>query len=263
MKAKIILDGRRPKVSYGQVSKVVRESGVTLSRRQADIGIVVGGDGVFSRVGSLESVPLLFVGQRSSSATGSKAYLAAVQFDELGDALGGIAAGRYRVTESRRLAVLKNGRRAGVVFTDVYVQRGMDSNCIRYRTRVTGRGVDIDEAAIGDGVVITTAAGSTGYYSYLDRMKGGELDPAGHARLRGDRVGVCHILPTYVERKGSSKRPIRYDVPWGATIRLSITRQADARLYGLGGTRAGIRLSPRDTVTVVPSPETTKVIALR
>lgn len=263
MRAKIILDGWRPKVGYAEVTRVVRKAGVIVTNRRPDIGVVVGGDGVFSRVGSLESIPLLFVGNRSASATGSKAYLAAVQFDELGAALRQVEAGRYRIEESRRLEVLKNGRRAGVVFTDVYMQRGADSNCIRYRTRVTGKGVDIEEAVIGDGVVVTTAAGSTGYFSYPDRIRGGELDPTGHAEIKTDEVGICHILPTYIERAGGGERPIRYTVPWGSRVELSITRPADARLYGLAGSRLGTKVSLGDVVAVLPSPETTKVISLQ
>ena len=262
MRAKIILDGWKPKVSYADVTTAIREAGAIVTNRSPDIGVVVGGDGVFSRVGSIESIPLLFVGTRSQSATGSKAYLAAVQFDQLTDALRQIESGRYRVEESRRLEVLKNGRKIGAVFTDVYMQRGADSNCIRYRVKVTGKDFGIEEAAIGDGVVVSTAAGSTGYYSYLDRIREGEFDQTGHTEFKSDQVGICHVLPTYMERTGSEGHPVRYTVTWGSRVELSITRPADARLYGLGGTRLGVRISASDMVAIMPSPETTKVIAL-
>jgi len=262
VRAKIILDGWKPKVSYAEVTRAIREAGVIVTQRNADIGVVVGGDGVFSAVGSLESIPLLFVGTRSSSAMGSKAYLAAVQFDELIEALKRIEAGQYRIEESKRLEVQKNGRRIGVVFTDVYLQRGADSNCIRYRVKVTGRDLDIEEAVIGDGVVVTTAAGSTGYFSYPDRIVTGRFDVSGHTELKADQVGVCHIVPTYIERVGSEECPLRYTVPWGSRVELSVTRPADARLYGLGGGRMGVRILTSDTVTIHASPETTKVIVL-
>ncbi|MDV3278708.1 MAG: hypothetical protein LYZ69_09655 [Nitrososphaerales archaeon] len=262
MKAKIILDGEKPKVSYAEARKALRTAGVSVTAKRPDIGVVVGGDGVFSRVGRLESIPLLFVGIRSTSATDSKAYLAAAYFDELPSVLREISAGRFRVEEYRRLEVLKNGKSLGTVFTDVYLQRGADSNCIRYKVKVSGKGIEIDEAAIGDGVVVSTAAGSTGYFSYPDRVRGGDLDPAGHTALGRDQVGICHILPTYTERRATGGHPLRYTVPWGCRVELSVTRPADARLYGVGRGRGGIRVSTRDVITVSASPETTKLVVL-
>ena len=262
MRAKIILDGWKPKVSYAEVTRVLREAGTLVTPRRPDLGVVIGGDGVFSRAGSSESIPLLFVGARSPAATGSRAYLAAVQFDGLVKALKQIESGDYRVVESKRLEVTKNRRKLGTVFTDVYLQRGAESNCIRYKLKVSGKEVDIEEGAIGDGVVVTTAAGATGYYSYPDRFKGEEVDPAGHASINADEVGICHILPTFMERVGTTSRPLRYKVPWGCRIELSITRPADARVYGIGGNRPGAEVKMGDTISVLPSYETTKVIAL-
>jgi hypothetical protein len=244
------------------VAKALHEAGVTPTSRDPEIGVVVGGDGVFGRVGRVESIPLLFVGLRSTSATDTKAFLAAAFFDELPRVLREISAGRFRVEENRRLEVTKNGRSLGTVFTDIYLQRGADSNCIRYTVKVSGRSTDIDEAVISDGVVVTTAAGSTGYYSYPDRLVGGNLVPEGHTVLRSDRVGICHVLPTYSERRGTKEHPLRYNVPWGSRVEVSMTRPADARLYGVGGGRGGIRVSTKDVIVVTASSRTTKVVVV-
>lgn len=262
MKARIILDGEKPKMGYAEVAKALREGGVRPTNRDPDFGVVVGGDGVFGRVGRVESIPLLFVGLRSRSATDTKAFLAAAYFDELPRVLRKISAGRFRVEAGRRLDVTKNRRSLGTVFTDLYLQRGADSNCIRYTVRVSGRDCDIDEAAIGDGVVVTTAAGSTGYYSYPDKLVGGTLRPEGHTVLRSDRVGICHVLPTYSERKGTKEHPLRYNVPWGSRVEISMIRPADARLYGVGGGRGGIRVSNNDIVIITASSTTTKVVVV-
>lgn len=260
MKAKIFLDDELPKVPRGSVEKVVREAGMQVTSRNPQIGIVVGGDGVFSRFGRTESVPLLFVGVRSGLATGSKAYLASVSFDELPNALSRIASGNYRVKRSRRLEVKKQGRSLGSVFTDVYLQRGAESNCIRYKVSVSGERT-FEEAAIGDGVVVTTAAGSTGYYSYLEKMHGEVLDPTGHRMLGEDQIGVCHIVPTYSVRIGSGEHPLRYALPWGSRVEISVTRLADARLYGVGPGRGGVRVEVGEKVLVLPSRRTTNTIA--
>lgn len=261
MKVKVMLDPDRPKVGRGEVAAIARKAGMEVVTKGEDFGIVVGGDGVFGKFGGTESVPLLFVGVRSNSATGSKAHLASVYLEDLGEALKRIGMGKYGIVEYRRLEVSKNGVRLGDVFTDVYLQRGAESNCIRYRLAVSGRGLRIREAAIGDGVVVCTRAGSTGYFSYVDKLRLGDwLDADRFTVIDSNEVGICHIVPTYTSREGVSEHPLRYTVPWGCRVALRLDRQADARLYGVGPGRGGVKVGVRDVVTVSPSRRTTKVM---
>ena len=111
-----------------------------VTQRKPDFGVVVGGDGVFSDYGRLISIPLLFVGVRSAEPTASKGYLAEVHFDHLREALEEIKRKRYTVVEYRRLEVEINGVVRGEVFTDVYLEKGADSNCLRYHLDVQGKG---------------------------------------------------------------------------------------------------------------------------
>ncbi len=261
MKAKLLLDGGSPKVSPEELDKVVREAGFEVGSSRADFGIVVGGDGKFSWFGRTEDIPLLFVGVRSDGVSGSRAHLARTSYDELPRALAMIKAGSFTTEAHKRLGVLRNGKPVGEVFTDVYLQRGDESTCLRYRVKVTGPRLSISDAAIGDGVVITTQAGATGYYSYVDRIKGEAMDPAAYADLSADQVGICHITPTYTEREGSSGHPLRFRVPWGSRIDLSLTRDADARLYGTTDAREGLRVSLKDQVSIVPGRKVTRIIA--
>ena len=262
MRVKLLLDGSKPKVGEEELKRAVRNAGLEVSTRRADLGVVVGGDGIFSLYGRTESLPLLFVGVRSRSATGSKAYLAEAYFDELPEVLKDLAEGSYTVEKHRRLKVLRNGKILGEVFTDAYLQRGAESNCIRYRVRVSGDGVSIDESAIGDGVVVSTSAGSTGYYSYPDKISGDSVVVSGHAGIAMDEVGICHVVPTFTERHGTGDHPLRYTVPWGSRIEISITRPADARLYGVSPGREGIRIGLRDVIAVLPSENATEVVTL-
>jgi len=245
-----------------ELKKVIEEAGMSVSRGKADFGVVVGGDGRFSWYGRTENIPLLFVGVRSKGAAGSKAQLARIEYGHLPRALKRIGNGDYSIDEYDRLAVLLNGRIVGEVFTDVYLQRGADSTCIRYRVKVSGHGEAIEEAAIGDGVVISTSAGSTGYYSYPDRIRGDYIDPGGFASIEKDEVGICHITPTYTERAGTDLHPLRYTVPWGSRISLSLFRKADARIYGTTDNRAGVRVSLGDEIVVRPGRKKTRVISL-
>ncbi len=262
MNVKMFTDGGAPKVPPAELRRVILNAGMRVSEREADFGVVVGGDGRFSWYGRTEDMPLLFVGVRSEGATGSKARLAQSDFNELPEALKKIGAGNYSIKEYRRLGVIKNGLSVGEVFTDVYLQRGSESACIRYKVRIQGPGVDIDEAAIGDGVVVTTQAGSTGYYSYPDRIRGEWMDPLAFARIGEDEVGVCHVNPTYTERTAETRHPLRYAVPWGSKIELSLFREADARLYGPTDERKGIKVGVSDSVLIVPGNGVTKVISL-
>ena len=262
MKVKLLLDGGAPKVPPETLRRVLGEARMRVTNGKPDFGLVVGGDGRFSRYGRTENVPLLFVGVRSTGVRGSKAHLARTSFDELPAALERIGRGDYSVDEHRRLGVLVNGEKIGEVFTDVYLQRGNESSCIRYNVRVSGSGTNIEESAIGDGVVVATEAGASGYYSYLDRIRGDWMDPAAVARISKKEVGICHVSPTFTERKGISAHPLRYTVPRGSRIDISLFREADARLYGVSVNRAGIRVKTEDVVSIVEGQKKTLVISV-
>jgi hypothetical protein len=257
---KVLLDKDRPKVPHYDLVRTLQQAGAEVASGRADFGVAVGGDGMFGRVGRDESIPLLLVGVRADGPTGSRAFLASTYYDRLGSALKQVASGRFRVEEHRRLSVSMNGRRLGEVFTDVYLQRGADSNCIRYSVKVSGR-KQIDEWAVSDGVVVCTRAGATGYYSYLDKLRGGEsLEPGRYTLVGEEEVGICHIMPTYSKRKKTRGHPLRYSVPWGSKIRIGLDREADARLYGVGHRRKGLRVRLGDVIDLSPAGTTTKVI---
>jgi hypothetical protein len=262
-KAIILLDRSRPKVPYSEVKRIVEASGVKIVKENAEFGIVVGGDGLFSFFGRSESIPLMFVGVKSSSLTESKAYLAATYMEELASSIKIVREGKYLISEVNRLEVKVNGKVLGSVFTDVYIQRGAESNCIRYMVEVKGSEVNIREYAIGDGFVVCTRAGSTGYFSYLDKLRSGEnLEPDKFTLIGDKEIGLCHIVPTYTEREGDRTHPLRYTVPIDSLITIRLVREADARLYGVTNRRSGIRVSLNDRIEISKSKEVTRVIKL-
>jgi len=264
LRASILIDPERPKVKRAAVLRMLEEVGLRVTQTRPDIGVVVGGDGVFSDYGRLISIPLLFVGVRSAEPTASKGYLAEVRFDRLLEALEEIKRKKYTVVEYRRLQVEINGVVRGEVFTDVYLEKGADSNCLRYHLDVLGgKGGAFTDSAIANGVIICTSAGSTGYYSYVDRLRRGDrLEADRYTQIGRDEVGVCHIAPVLTARDDTEKAPLRYTVPWGASFRLRLTRDADARLFGVIKSRNGIRVRVGDSIDVKPSPTTTQVIRL-
>jgi NAD kinase len=265
LRATILTDPERPKVSRAEITRILKAAGIRASEREADFGIVVGGDGLFSYYGRITktALPLLFVAVRSRGTTSTKGYLSHVYFDELPSALASIAKKQYTVSEYRRLEVAINGVKKGEVFTDVYLEKGADSNCLRYHLEVNTGNLSFMDSAIANGVIICTSAGSTGYYSYLDKLRLGDwLEPERHSVIRQDEVGVCHIAPLLTTREGGGRAPLRYTVPWGSTLRIRLTRDADARLFGITKSRTGVRIRVGDYVDVRPSASTTRVITL-
>ncbi len=263
LKVSVLTDPDRPKIRPPEVVRTVKEAGLEFVPKDADMAIVVGGDGVFSYFGRVASIPLLFVGVRSKKATGSKAYLAAVNLDELGSALEKIRRGRYEIEKFKRLEVLLNKRKLADVFTDVTLERGADSNCLRYKLVARGKDFGFTDFAIANGVIVCTSAGSTGYFSYLDKLGGGErFEPDVSSTMKPDQIGICHIIPTYTERDNSSIHPLRYRIPWESEVKIQLTRDADARLYGITRSQRGIRVGTEDVVHVRPSSNTTQVVKL-
>jgi hypothetical protein len=264
LKATVLVDSERPKVSESEVVAVLKKSGLEYSTSSPEFGVVVGGDGLFSYQGRQLGIPLLFVGTKSRRPTDSKARLAEVYLTGLEAALREVRAGRYTVVRHKRLEVSINGGKfRGEIFTDVSLEKGADSNCIRYTVAVRGPGVRFTDAAVSNGIVITTDAGATGYYSYLDKLdRGDRLEPERFTVIGNDQVGVCHIAPTYTSRDETTRHPLRYTVPWGSTFRIALMRDADAHLFGVTRSRKGLRITTNDTVDVGPSKNSTNVIRL-
>jgi hypothetical protein len=265
LKATVLVDSERPKVSESEVVSILKKSGIEHSVTSPSFGVVVGGDGLFSHQGRQLSIPLLFVGTKSRRPTDSKARLAEVYLTGLEAALREMKKGKFTVVKHRRLEVsISDGTFKGEIFTDVSLEKGADSNCIRYTLDVHGKaGGDFTDSAVSNGIVITTAAGSTGYFSYLDKLdRGDRLEPEKYTVIPEDHVGVCHIAPTFTSRNGTTRHPLRYTVPWGSTFKISLMRDADAHLFGVTRSRKGLKITTDDVVEVGPSKNTTNVIRL-
>jgi NAD+ kinase len=94
LKATVLVDEERPKVSESEVVSALKKSGIGYSTNNPDFGVVVGGDGLFSYQGRRLSIPLLFVGTKSRRPTDSKARLAEVYLTGLEAALREVKASR-------------------------------------------------------------------------------------------------------------------------------------------------------------------------
>ncbi len=272
LKFGIFVHPERPKIAIEQIKKKLQSSGVQYSSKDPDIAVVVGGDGTFGYYGRTLDLPLVFVGVSEPKILGSKARLAEVMFDELDKALIAIEDGKYRLAERSMIRVGLNGKQEQDVLTDVYLERGIFSGCIRYSVSIRGPKY-FKDYAIGNGVIISTAFGSEGYYSYPNRLRDKKISKA-QEEFPDYRIGVCHILPTYLlreqnvdnsddyEKKQKSMKSVSYTVPFQAVIQINLVRNVDARLYGTTSHSRGIKVRYNDTVVVKGSTRRAKVVKL-
>jgi NAD kinase len=169
MKYRIYVHRSRPKVTSNDITKIFKGIGISPSSRDPDIAIIVGGDGTFGYFGRKLEIPMIFVGVMDSNPIGSKASLAEIFLDQLHHGITKIEEGKYYI-EKRGLISVDCCGRSEDVFTDVYLERGNFGGCLRYSVSVNIRKNKYNEFgftdyAIGNGVIICTATGSSGYYS--------------------------------------------------------------------------------------------------
>ena len=293
MKFGIYVHSKRPKISLNEVLKVVESTGLSYSNRDPDVAIVVGGDGTFGYYGKKLQIPLLLVGVNDNDILGSKARLAELLFEDLPKALSDINNGNYRLEKRTMFSVCikhknndnHNGiERATDILTDIYIERGIFSRCIRYALSVSIRKANsgyhtltkFAEYAIGNGVIISTSFGAYGYYSYLDRItakKWNDNNKSNNSTQFSDNeLGICHIIPTFLVRKlnlGNKKKRtvvrrsyMRYTVPYQSIIKISLTRNADVRLYGTTEHSKGLAITSNDEILISTSRRTAKIIRL-
>jgi NAD+ kinase len=53
--------------------------------------------------------------------------------------------------------------------------------------------------SIGNGVIISTSIGSSGYFSYPQRMISEKVSR--DFKFDSNKIGICHINPDFLERK--------------------------------------------------------------
>ena len=276
MKFKIFVHPLRPKVQIEKIQKILQSLDFQVSETAPDIALVIGGDGTFSYYGRKLSIPMLFIGVPTDEILGSKSRLAEISLQHLTKALRRLVKEKYVVTK-RRMLEIKYGTSPSIsVLTDIYLERGLFAGCIRYSVTVTKKNINMEDNKpeipiftdyiIGNGVIISTSFGSSGYYSYIDRI----LNPQKKLiELFDDsKLGICHILPTFAARRSGHKvkyqqiNSIRYTVPVNCNIDITTMREANIRLYGTSIHSEGIKIKWNNLINVTSSTKTAKIIHL-
>ncbi len=134
-------------------SEVVAEDGID---PDTDVVIAVGGDGTVLRAVALAhavDAPVLGVN------VGHVGFLAAVDPDRIGEALGVLAGGSFGLSDRMTLEVWWEGGRA-VGINDVVIEKVVSQRAVRLALRVDGRHFTTYRA---DGLVLASPTGSTAY----------------------------------------------------------------------------------------------------
>jgi NAD+ kinase len=133
--------------------------------RPGGILVALGGDGTMLHalaVGAVHGTPVLGV------KLGHVSFLAEVEPAELGAALDALAAGRFAIEERTALAVRNGGPGTAVAVNDVVLRRASGAPLAEVGLLLGGEEVARYK---GDGVIVATPTGSTGY----NRSAGGPL----------------------------------------------------------------------------------------
>jgi hypothetical protein len=286
LKFGIFVHPKRPKIPMKKILKVIRSAGISsYSGTHPDIAIVIGGDGTFSYYGGTLSIPMLFVGVNEKDILGSKARLAHIFFDDLAKSLVAIKEGRYIIDERRMFSLNYGINGSKDILTDVYLERGIFSGCIRYAVSVyaidkfkCSTNKKFTDYAIGNGVIISTSFGSGGYYSYPDRIKLWNKNNNNKTiinKFSDNKIGICHILPTFLVRKAEKEKNrsrnkrhqqiishVQYTMPFQSAIKIYLLRDANVRIYGTTVDSRGDAISLSNEITIRPSNRTAKIIQL-
>lgn len=287
MKLGVFVHPKRPKVSKNEIETILKSHDFHIadSISDIDIALVVGGDGTFSYYGRNLSIPLLFIGVTEPDILGSKSILAKTTIEDIDKALLCLKKGQYKIIKRNMISVKYNTFEPVDVLTDIYVERGIFAGCIRYTVSVAknkiketkdnndnnnnndnDKNVDFIDFVIGNGVIISTAFGSTGYYSYPDKISNPTKITS--ELFDDDDLGVCHILPSFAVRKKTKLKKektikqIRYTVPFQSTIKINIIRDADVRLYGMLDSSKGVAVKTNNPITITPSKRIAKIVNL-
>jgi NAD+ kinase len=140
------------------VKAVVEKQGFEYSCENPDFAITVGGDGTYLEAErQLPGIPKLLV---RDSLICYKCHN-----EPLDEMLEMLKSGRGRIKELIKLEAIYSGG-SFLAVNDIVLRNENPTRAIRFKTMVDGKEV---ESAIGDGVVVATPFGSTGYYRAVTR----------------------------------------------------------------------------------------------
>ncbi|MFA5945163.1 MAG: inositol monophosphatase family protein [Candidatus Thermoplasmatota archaeon] len=222
----------------------LKKPGLSLNQldAKADVFVTVGGDGTILMVQAVTDKPVLGVN------AGAIGFLCEVEPPQAGSAIDQVIRGEYRVEERDKLSAWLEDRQLPDATNEVTLQTSRIAKLIRFRITVGGEVLD---TLRGDGLIVSTATGSTGYAMSV----GG---PLMHPNVKG--TVLAPIAPFRL-----SARP--WVVPSDSAVELTLLErdsannaEPSARVVVDG--QHGVDVSPGQTVRIGPSARKSRFIRL-
>lgn len=228
----------RLKVKSGSAELMENFTDITDLPKDADCVMVLGGDGTIiqaARELAETGVPILGVN------LGTVGFLAEVELAHIYKAIDAVMAGRYKLEKRFMLkgSVIKDAK---IVYeanalNDIVVARGNLVRAITTTVYIDGNPMS---SLHGDGIIVTTPTGSTGY----------NLSAGGTIILPDAEVfGIHPICPHSLNSRGvitSSSAKVDIEVEWNKRS------EPDEAIVSFDGNK-GIRLMPGDKVQIMKS----------
>jgi len=226
-----LLERKQPVQVESLLAKSLKTKGTPLDKMEADVYVAVGGDGTILLTLNHTDRPVLAVN------AGGIGFLSEVEPKYALNAVERILRGDFRVEERAKIAARLDDERLPDAANEVTVQSSKIAKLIKFRIEING---EVTDTLRGDGVIVATATGSTGYSLSV----GG---PIMHPAV--DAVLVSPIAPF---RLGA--RPLV--VPYTSTIKVTVLErrlgaEKPAKVVVDGHHSAD--MAPNDVVTVTPS----------
>ncbi len=209
--------------------------------KAADLFLTVGGDGTILMTQAVTDKPVFGVN------AGAIGFLAEVEPPQALSGINQVIRGEYRVEERDKLSAWVDGKPLSDATNEITIQTSRIAKLIRFRIRVDG---EVFDTLRGDGLIVSTATGSTGYAMSV----GG---PLVHPLVHG--TVLAPIAPFRL-----SARP--WVVPSESVI--EVTLEDRESQTGTGQARAvvdgqhGMDLDPGQVVRIAPSPRKARFIRL-
>lgn len=184
----VMVQGKNPRF-VDKASQILRKYEILFSD-DPEILISVGGDGSTLYNYRRFRKPILPV--RTSESLG---YISDFGIESFEQACGNLAKGSYYVEKRLALDVYKNNRNIGLAINDVTIMQ-VPKEAMRYGVYANGEALFDFEKVMGDGVIIATPTGSTGY----NRSAGGYI------LQTSDKIVVTLRYPVFLESQQEKSR---------------------------------------------------------
>ena len=146
------------------ITKEIRSAGFTLTKNKPNIVLSLGGDGTFlESERTYPGVPKVMIRESWICKKCEDATLEEV--------LHGLKNKEYRIEELPKLRIettIKGKKVRLTAVNDISIRNKLMNRALRFSVNINGK--EVQESIIGDGVVLATPFGSTGYYQSISRQ---------------------------------------------------------------------------------------------